>query len=61
MKKLKLEELEVNSLTTSLQNESADEVKGGTSAVCGIGLMSIAVTAVGMTIMAFGGGGGASY
>ena len=34
MKKLKLEELEVKSLTTSIEDQSANEVKGGTTWAC---------------------------
>ncbi len=41
MKKLKLEELEVRSLTTSV--ESQEETKGGTTAIC------VAIGAAGIT------------
>ncbi len=69
MKKLKLEELEVTSLTTSLQDESAEELKGGTTPTTVtftgpasiIGSISIMVTLAGIGYLATGGGSGGSY
>ncbi len=65
MKKLKLEELEVKSLTTSLQDQSADEVIGGTgpsvTPTIALSIMSIGVQVVIITILAYSGGGNASY
>ncbi|MDB5256388.1 MAG: hypothetical protein JWM14_1083 [Chitinophagaceae bacterium] len=59
MKKLKLEELEVKSLMTSLQDQSADEVKGGTGTTVtptiGVSIMSIVVTVVVASIAISGG------
>ncbi len=52
MKKLKLEELEVKSLTTSLQDESA-EVKGGTSGLCVTVFISIVVATAAMSTPAY--------